>query len=220
MTPICNWEGLWKPSNAGVEVVFPRMNFMFRQIGVVDVGWGVLWACVLIANECFDVVRLLVVHLVKLRLQAPCCEIGIDQPVSLQELLLGPAFDWVNVEVDYVLVASVNSDGEPAQLVAEQHVGDLNNGHEDKVHTSIEGFLGRGFHSLNWFAIKWEWRWDSCRGGCFRGSFTLTRLVHVTFFSFIVDLDVLTDLARCEAGKAFQVAFVDCLYQHGDDWII
>jgi hypothetical protein len=42
MIPICNWEGLWKPSNAGEEVVFPSTNFLFRQIGAVDVGWGVL----------------------------------------------------------------------------------------------------------------------------------------------------------------------------------
>ncbi len=40
------------------------------------------------------------------------------------------------------------------------------------------------------------------------------------FFSFVVDLDVLINLVRCETGKAFQVAFVDCLYQHGDDRII
>ncbi len=46
------------------------------------------------------------------------------------------------------------------------------------------------------------------------------RLVHVAFFSFAVDLDVLTNLAQCEAGKAFFVAFVDCLLQHGDDRII
>jgi hypothetical protein len=37
---------------------------------------------------------------------------------------------------------------------------------------------------------------------------------------FFVDLDVLTNLAQCEAGKDFKVAFVDCLYQCGDDWII
>ncbi len=46
------------------------------------------------------------------------------------------------------------------------------------------------------------------------------RLVHVAFFSFAVDLDVLTNLAQCEASKAFLVAFVDCLLQHGDDCII
>jgi hypothetical protein len=29
------------------------------------------------------------------------------------------------------------------------------------------------------------------------------KLVHVAFFSFVVDLDVLMNLAQCEAGKAF-----------------
>jgi hypothetical protein len=57
-------------------------------------------------------------------------------------------------------------------------------------------------------------------GKMFCGSFTLTRLVNVAFFSFVVDLDALTNLARCEASKVFLVAFVDCLYQHGDNWII
>ncbi len=41
-TPICNWEGLWKPSDAREEVVFPSANFPYRRIGAVDVGWGVL----------------------------------------------------------------------------------------------------------------------------------------------------------------------------------
>jgi hypothetical protein len=66
-TPICNWEGFWKPSIAGEEVILPRMNFPFRQIGAVDTGWGVLEVCVLFANEGFIIVRRLVVHLVKLQ---------------------------------------------------------------------------------------------------------------------------------------------------------
>jgi hypothetical protein len=73
----------------------------------------------------------------------------------------------VNVEDDDVLVASVRSDGEAAQLVSEQHAGDLDDVHEDKVRTSVEGFLGKQFHSVNWFAIVWEWQWDPCWGACF-----------------------------------------------------
>jgi hypothetical protein len=57
------------------------------------------------------------------------------------------------VEDDNVLVASVGSDGELSQLVAEQHARDLDNGHEGKVHTWVEGFPGERFHSVNWFAI-------------------------------------------------------------------
>jgi hypothetical protein len=64
------------------------MNFPFPQIGAVDVWWGVLEAYALFRNECFDVVRFLVVHLVKYRFEAPCHEIGINQLVSPQELLL------------------------------------------------------------------------------------------------------------------------------------
>jgi hypothetical protein len=45
-------------------------------------------------------------------------------------------------------------------------------------------------------------------------------LLHVAFFSFLIDLDVLTNLVPCEASKTFQVAFVDCLYQRGNKWII
>jgi hypothetical protein len=76
-------------------------------------------------------------------------------------------------------------------LVAEQHAGDLDNGHEDEVRMSVEGFLGKRFHSVDRLAIRWEWRWDSCWGGGFCGSFTLMRLVQVAFFSFVVGLDVL-----------------------------
>ncbi len=93
---------------------------------------------------------------------------------------------------------------------------------------SIEGFLGKRFQSVNWIAIGWEWRWDSCWGGDFCGSLTLTRLVHVAFFSFVVDLDVLSNLAQCETGKAFQVAIVilplpawkqpDNFRLHGRSW--
>ncbi len=126
----------------------------------------------------------------------------------------------INVEDDDVLAASVGSDGEPVQLVAEQHARDLDKGHEDKERTCIEGFLGEQFHSVNWFAIRWEWWWDSCCGGCFCRSFTLTRLVHVAFFSFVIDLDMLLNLAQHEGGKTFQVAFVDCLYQRGNDRVI
>jgi hypothetical protein len=61
--------------------------------------------------------------------------------------------EFVNVEDDYILVASIRCDGEPAQLVAEQHARDLNNGHEDEVRTSVEGFLGKWFHSVNQFAM-------------------------------------------------------------------
>jgi hypothetical protein len=38
---------------------------------------------------------------------------------------------------------------------------------------------------------------------------TLTRLVHAAFFSCVVDLDVLLNATRSEAGKTFQVAFVN-----------
>ncbi len=57
----------------------------------------------------------------------------------------------MNVEDDDVLVASVRRDGEPARLVAEQHAGDLDDGHEDKVRTSIERFLGKRVHTVNRF---------------------------------------------------------------------
>ncbi len=189
--PICDWEGFHKPSNAGEEVILPHMNFPLRRIGAVDVGWGLLLeVCVLFVNEGFIVVR----HLVIL-----CCEVGINQPVWPQDLLLRPAFDGdgfdknsiVNIEDDYVLVASVGSDGEPAQMVTEQHARDLDNGHENEVRMCVEGFLGERFHSVNRFAIRWEWWWDSCWGGDFCGLFTLMRLVHVAFFSFIFELDVL-----------------------------
>jgi hypothetical protein len=88
----------------------------------VDVGGGVLEACVIFANEGYDTMRHLIIHLVKLWFEAPCCEVGINQPVRPEELLLRPAFDGdgfdkisiVNVEDDYVLVASVGSDGKPA----------------------------------------------------------------------------------------------------------
>jgi hypothetical protein len=36
----------------------------------------------------------------------------------------------------------------------------------------------------------------------------------VALLSLVVDLDVLSNSARSEAGKTFQVAFVDSLYQH------
>ncbi len=88
MTPICDWEGFWKLSNAREEVVLPRTNFPLCQIGAVDVEWGVLEACVLFVNDSFDIVRHLIIHLVKLWFEAPCCEVGINQPVRLQELLL------------------------------------------------------------------------------------------------------------------------------------
>ena len=42
----------------------------------------------------------------------------------------------------------------------------------------------------------------------------------MAFFSFIIDLDVLINSAQCEAGKAFEVAVINCLYQCGDDRII
>jgi hypothetical protein len=64
----------------------------------------------------------------------------------------------VNVDDDYVLIASVGSDGELAQLVTEQHASDLDNGHEDKVCMCIERFLRKRFHSVNQFAIGWESR--------------------------------------------------------------
>ncbi len=151
MTPICNWEGFWKPRDAREEVILPCTNFPFCQIGVVYVGWGVLEVCILFfTNEGFDVMRRLVIHLVKLQFEAPCCEVDIHQWVCPQELLLRPAFDGdkfdkisiINVEHDDVLVASIGSDGEPAQLVTEQHARDLSNGHEDKVRMCVEGFLG------------------------------------------------------------------------------
>ena len=143
-------------------MILPRTNFPFRQIGAVDVRWGVLEACVLFANEGFDVVRCLVVHLVKLRFEALCCEVGINQPVHPQDLLPRPTFDGdrfdkvsiANEEDDYVLVASVRSDGELAQLVTEQNARDLNNGHEEEVCMWVEGFLGKQFQSVNWFAIR------------------------------------------------------------------
>ncbi len=69
-------------------MILPHTNFLFRQIGAVYVGWGVLEVCILFANEGFDVVRHLVIYLVKLRFEAPCCEVGINQLVHLQELLL------------------------------------------------------------------------------------------------------------------------------------
>jgi hypothetical protein len=87
-TLVCNWEGFWKPSNAREEVILPHITFPFHRTGVVDVGWGVLEACVLFANEGFDIVRRLVFHLVKLRVETPCCEVGINPPVCPQELLL------------------------------------------------------------------------------------------------------------------------------------
>jgi hypothetical protein len=107
-------------------VILPRTNLPFSQIGAVDVGWGVLEECVLFANEGFNVMRRLVFHLMKSRFEALCCEVGINQPVHPQELLLGPAFDGdgfdkvsiVNVEDDDVLVVCVGSDGEVVQLVA------------------------------------------------------------------------------------------------------
>ncbi len=96
-------------------MILPRKNFTFHRIGAVDVGWGALEACVLFANEGFDAMRRLVIHLVKLRFEAPCCEVDINQLVHPQELLLRPAFDGdgfdkigiVNVEDDDALVASV-----------------------------------------------------------------------------------------------------------------
>ncbi len=39
-------------------------------------------------------------------------------------------------------------------------------------------------------------------------------------FQFRRDLDVLSNLAQYEVGKAFQVAFVDCLDQLGNNRII
>ncbi len=88
------------------------------------------------------------------------------------------------------------------------------------MHKCVEGFLGEQYHSVNRFAIGWEWWRVSCWGGGFHGSFTLTRLVHVAFFSFVIDLDVLLNLLQSEAGKTFLVAFVDCLYEHGNDRVI
>ncbi len=86
--PICDWEVFWKPRDAREEVILPRTNFPFRWVSAVNVGWGVLEACVLVANEGFNVMRCLVVHLMKLRFEALCFEVGIYQPVGLQELLL------------------------------------------------------------------------------------------------------------------------------------
>ncbi len=87
-TPICNWEGFWEPSDAREEVILPRTSFPFCRIGAVDVGWGVLEACVLFANEGFNIMIHLVIHLVKLWFEAPCCEVGINQPICPQQLLL------------------------------------------------------------------------------------------------------------------------------------
>ncbi len=39
-TPICNWEGPQKPSNAREELVFPSANSPFCRIGAVNVRWG------------------------------------------------------------------------------------------------------------------------------------------------------------------------------------
>ncbi len=68
-TPICNWGGFWKPTDAREEVILPCMNFPFCQIGAVDIGWGVLELCVLFVNEGFDVVRCLIIHLVELQFE-------------------------------------------------------------------------------------------------------------------------------------------------------
>ncbi len=87
-TQIRNWEGFQKPGNAGEEVILPCTNFPFRRIGAVDVRWGVLEACVLFENEGFYVMGHLVIHLVTLWVEAPCCEVGINQLVCPQELLL------------------------------------------------------------------------------------------------------------------------------------
>ncbi len=110
----------------------------------------------------FDIMRCLVMHLLELRFESLCCEVGIKQPVRLQKLLLPPAFDGgrfdkiciINVEDGDVLVASVRCDGEMALLIAEQHARDFNNGHEDEVHLGIERFLGEWCHSVNQFAIE------------------------------------------------------------------
>jgi hypothetical protein len=64
ITPVWDWEGFWKTSNAREKVILPRTNFVY-------VGWGVLAVCVLFANEGFDVMKRLVFHLVKLWFEAP-----------------------------------------------------------------------------------------------------------------------------------------------------
>ena len=50
--------------------------------------------------------------------------------------------------------------------------------------------------------------------------FSFPRLVHVAFSHFIIDFDMLTNTAGSEAGKSFQVAFVDRFYLSGNDQII
>jgi hypothetical protein len=66
MTPVCNWEGFWKPGNVKEEVILPHTNLLFCQIGAVGVGCCALEVCVLFANEGFSIMRRLVVCLVKL----------------------------------------------------------------------------------------------------------------------------------------------------------
>ena len=45
-------------------------------------------------------------------------------------------------------------------------------------------------------------------------------MVHVAFSHFIIDLEMLTITVGWEAGKSFQVAFVDCFYSSGKILII
>jgi hypothetical protein len=51
------------------------------------------------------------------------------------------------------LLPLLKGDGELACLVAKQHSRDLDDGHEDKVGTSVEDFLRKLFHSVNRIAI-------------------------------------------------------------------
>ncbi len=74
-------------------MIVPRTHFPFCHIGVVDKGWGVLEVFVLFASEGFDIVRHLVVHLMKLWFEAPCGEVGIDQLVCPQET--GFRWGWI-----------------------------------------------------------------------------------------------------------------------------
>ncbi len=67
----------------------------------MDVGWGILEACVLFTNEGFNVARHLVIHLLKLRFEALCCQVGINQPVCPQ----GSSFDWLLMGTDLTKLA-------------------------------------------------------------------------------------------------------------------
>jgi hypothetical protein len=69
--PVRNGEGLWEASDAQEEVIYPGAYHPFCQISVMHVQWSVLEVRLLPLDECFDLVRCLIVHFVQEGFEAP-----------------------------------------------------------------------------------------------------------------------------------------------------